>query len=188
MCGPRRGRSCRWARSTASTPEWAGSSPSRWACSMASGAPSGARSVRSQLVMRSPLPRRLRIALETRRRLAECGRALGSSTLLIGLGLWQLRGHRHAVLGRWRVAGLRATGRELTVWSFIVATAHGAGLMAAPFALRAAVREWQATWPCEPLLGRIGERGVGGLADALGDERAHRRLLTRHGVTGGGRL
>jgi hypothetical protein len=41
------------------------------------------------------------------------------------------------VLGRWRVAGLRATGRELAVWSFIVATAHGAGLMAAPFALRA---------------------------------------------------
>jgi hypothetical protein len=61
----------------------------------------------------------------------------GAAALLIGLGLWQLRGHRHAVLGRWRVAGLRATGRELTVWSFIVATAHGAGLMAAPFALRA---------------------------------------------------
>ena len=60
----------------------------------------------------------------------------GATTLLIGLGLLQLRGHRHAVLGRWRVAGLRATGRELTVWSFIVATAHGAGLMAAPFALR----------------------------------------------------
>jgi hypothetical protein len=59
----------------------------------------------------------------------------GAAALLIGLGLWQLRGHRHAVLGRWRVAGLRATGRELTVWSFIVATAHGAGLMAAPFAL-----------------------------------------------------
>ena len=47
-----------------------------------------------------------------------------------------LRGHRHAGLGLWRV-GLRATGRELTVWSFIVATAHGAGLMAAPIALRA---------------------------------------------------
>jgi len=60
----------------------------------------------------------------------------GAATLLIGLGAWQLRGHRHAGLGRWRV-GLRASGRELTVWSFIVATAHGAGLMAAPFALRA---------------------------------------------------
>jgi hypothetical protein len=60
----------------------------------------------------------------------------GAAALLIGLGLWQFRGHRHPGLGRWRV-GLRASGRELTVWSFVVATAHGAGLMAAPFALRA---------------------------------------------------
>src|SRR3982751_6538854 len=60
----------------------------------------------------------------------------GAAALLVGLGVWQLRGHRHAGLGRWRV-GLRASGRELTVWSFIVATAHGAGLMAAPIALRA---------------------------------------------------
>ncbi len=61
----------------------------------------------------------------------------GAAVLLIGLGLLQSRGHRHASFGRWRVAGLRATGRELTVWSFVVATAHGAGLMAAPFAARA---------------------------------------------------
>jgi len=61
----------------------------------------------------------------------------GAAVLLIGLGVLQLRGHRHAALGRWRV-GLRASGRELTVWSFVVATAHGAGLMAAPFAIRAA--------------------------------------------------
>ena len=47
-----------------------------------------------------------------------------------------MRGHRHPGLGRFRV-GLRANGRELTIWSFIVATAHGAGLMAAPVALRA---------------------------------------------------
>jgi hypothetical protein len=60
----------------------------------------------------------------------------GAAALLIGLGLWQFRGHRHPGLGRWRV-GLRASGRELTIWSFIVATAHGAGVMAAPFALRA---------------------------------------------------
>lgn len=61
----------------------------------------------------------------------------GAAALLIALGVWQLRGHRHARLGRWRVGGLRATGRELTLWSFIVATGHGAGLMAAPFALSA---------------------------------------------------
>lgn len=60
----------------------------------------------------------------------------GAGALLIGLGVWQFRRHRHASLGRWRV-GLSASGGELTVWSFVVATAHGAGLMAAPFALRA---------------------------------------------------
>jgi hypothetical protein len=60
----------------------------------------------------------------------------GAAALLIGLGVWQLGGHRHMGLGRWRV-GLSASGRELTVWSFVVATAHGAGLMAAPVALRA---------------------------------------------------
>ena len=59
-----------------------------------------------------------------------------AAALLIGLGFWQARGHRHVGLGRWRV-GLRANGRELAAWSFIIATAHGAGLMAAPFALRA---------------------------------------------------
>ena len=68
--------------------------------------------------------------------LPSAGVRWGAASLLIGLGVWQLRGHRHAGLGRWRV-GLRASGRELTVWSFIVATAHGAGLMAAPVALRA---------------------------------------------------
>jgi hypothetical protein len=61
----------------------------------------------------------------------------GAAVLLIGLGVLQLRGHRHGALGGWRV-GLRADGRELAVWSFVVATAHGAGLMAAPFAIRAA--------------------------------------------------
>ena len=60
-----------------------------------------------------------------------------ASLLLVGLGAWQLRGHRHARFGRWRVGGMCARGRELVAWSFVVASAHGAGLMAAPFALRA---------------------------------------------------
>jgi hypothetical protein len=68
--------------------------------------------------------------------LPSAGVRWGAAALLISLGVSQLRGHRHVGLGRWRVGGLRASGRELTVWSFIVATAHGAGLMAAPFAMR----------------------------------------------------
>lgn len=69
--------------------------------------------------------------------LPSAGVRWGGAALLVGLGVWQLlRGHRHPNLGRWRV-GLRTSGRELTLWSFVVATAHGAGLMAAPFALQA---------------------------------------------------
>lgn len=77
------------------------------------------------------------IALWLGAALPSAGVRWGAAALLVGLGVWQLRGHRHAALGRWRVGGLRVSGRELTAWSFIVATAHGAGLMAAPFALRA---------------------------------------------------
>jgi len=69
--------------------------------------------------------------------LPSAGVRWGAAALLVALGVLQLRGHRHPTLGRWRV-GLRASGRELTVWSFVVATAHGAGLMAAPFAIGAA--------------------------------------------------
>lgn len=61
----------------------------------------------------------------------------GAAALLVALGAWQLRGHRHAGFGRWRLGGLRASSGELTLWSFVVATAHGAGLMAAPFAMHA---------------------------------------------------
>jgi hypothetical protein len=60
-----------------------------------------------------------------------------AATLLVTLGVLQWRGHRHPGLGRWRLGGLRATAGELTAWSFVVATAHGAGLMAAPFAMQA---------------------------------------------------
>jgi len=70
--------------------------------------------------------------------LPSAGVRWAAAALLVGLGGWQLRGHRHAGLGRWRVGGMRAGGRELVAWSFVVASAHGAGLMAAPFALRAA--------------------------------------------------
>ena len=77
------------------------------------------------------------LALEFELVLPSIGVRWVAATLLLGLGVWQLRGHRHTGLGRWRVGGLRASGRELVAWSFVVASAHGAGLMAAPFALRA---------------------------------------------------
>ncbi|HEX5574295.1 MAG TPA: hypothetical protein VFX42_00375 [Gemmatimonadales bacterium] len=65
---------------------------------------------------------------------AALGRLLPPSALqwiiggsLLGLGMLRLVRHRHP-----RYAGMRVGFRELTVWSFLMATAHGAGLMVLP--------------------------------------------------------
>jgi hypothetical protein len=49
---------------------------------------------------------------------------------LVAMGVRQLMRHRHP---RW--GGMRVGARDLTIWSFLMATAHGAGLMALPFLL-----------------------------------------------------
>lgn len=46
---------------------------------------------------------------------------------LVGLGALRLFRHRHP-----RYGGMRVGFRELTIWSFLMATAHGAGLMVLP--------------------------------------------------------
>ena len=48
-------------------------------------------------------------------------------TLLVGFGLWRLLSDRHF---RW--AGMRLSSRQLAGWSFLVSSAHGAGLMLLP--------------------------------------------------------
>ena len=50
-----------------------------------------------------------------------------TAAILIGFGLSRLVRHHHP---RW--VGMRVGFRDLTVWSFLMATAHGAGLMLAP--------------------------------------------------------
>ena len=50
---------------------------------------------------------------------------------LIAVGVRQLLRHGH-----WARGGMRAGPRDLALWSFLMATAHGAGLMALPFALQ----------------------------------------------------
>jgi hypothetical protein len=52
---------------------------------------------------------------------------------LFALGIFHLVRHRHF---RW--GGMRVGPRDLTIWSFLMASAHGAGLMALPFVLGAA--------------------------------------------------
>jgi hypothetical protein len=47
--------------------------------------------------------------------------------MLLGLGALRVLRHRHP-----RYGGMRVGFRELTIWSFLMATAHGAGLMVLP--------------------------------------------------------
>jgi hypothetical protein len=53
-----------------------------------------------------------------------------TAVLLIGLGIYRLARSRHPSFG-----GMQVGGRELAIWSFLVATAHGAGLMVLPLVL-----------------------------------------------------
>jgi hypothetical protein len=52
------------------------------------------------------------------------------AALLIGIGIWSLAGHWHP---RW--VRMQVDFRDLTVWSFLMASAHGAGLMVVPLLL-----------------------------------------------------
>jgi hypothetical protein len=54
------------------------------------------------------------------------------ATTLITLGLYRLLRHRHP-----RFGGMQVGFRDLTVWSFLMASAHGAGIMVLPFVLPA---------------------------------------------------
>jgi hypothetical protein len=53
--------------------------------------------------------------------------------MLVGFGILRLVRHRHP-----RYGGMLVTKSQLTFWSLLMATAHGAGLMVVPFVLRAA--------------------------------------------------
>ena len=55
---------------------------------------------------------------------------LGLSAILLAFGLFRLIRARHP---RW--VGMRVGFRDLTLWSFLMASAHGAGLMLAPILL-----------------------------------------------------
>ncbi|HEY7336241.1 MAG TPA: hypothetical protein VH639_15230 [Bryobacteraceae bacterium] len=55
---------------------------------------------------------------------------IGVAVLLVGLGISKLIRSRHF---RW--GGMRVGFRDLTIWSFLMASAHGAGLMVLPVVL-----------------------------------------------------
>lgn len=54
----------------------------------------------------------------------------GTSALLIGFGLFRLVRSSH-----FRFGGMQMNARELATWSFLMASAHGAGLMVLPLVL-----------------------------------------------------
>ena len=53
---------------------------------------------------------------------------------LLAFGVAHLVKHRHPNVGR---IGMTVGARDLTIWSFIISSAHGAGLMVLPFVLGA---------------------------------------------------
>ena len=55
---------------------------------------------------------------------------VGVAVILVGLGLYKLIRSRHF---RW--GGMQVGFRDLTIWSFLMASAHGAGLMVLPLVL-----------------------------------------------------
>ena len=52
------------------------------------------------------------------------------AVVLVSLGVYRLWRHRHP-----RVGGMQVGFRDLTTWSFLMASAHGAGLMVLPFVM-----------------------------------------------------
>jgi hypothetical protein len=52
------------------------------------------------------------------------------ATILVTFGLYRLWRHRHP-----RFGGMQVGFRDLTIWSFLMASAHGAGLMVLPFVM-----------------------------------------------------
>lgn len=53
--------------------------------------------------------------------------AVAGGVVLVGFGLWRLLSRRHF---RW--VGMRLSLAQLTAWSFLMSSAHGAGLMLLP--------------------------------------------------------
>jgi hypothetical protein len=61
--------------------------------------------------------------------------AVVGGLLLVGFGLWRLLSERHF---RW--AGMRLSLAQLAGWSFLMSSAHGAGLMLLPVLLAGPAR------------------------------------------------
>jgi hypothetical protein len=79
------------------------------------------------------------------------------AVMLTMLGLYRLWRHRHP-----RFGGMQVGFRDLTVWSFLMASAHGAGFMVVPFVMSAP-----------------------SMLSAAGHEHLHHMVAATHGVAAG---
>ncbi|MGC5664013.1 hypothetical protein ACN261_26905 [Micromonospora sp. WMMD723] len=66
----------------------------------------------------------------TRSVTASTALTVAGGTVLVGFGLWRLLSRRHF---RW--AGMRLSAAQVAGWSFLMSSAHGAGLMLLPVLL-----------------------------------------------------
>jgi hypothetical protein len=113
----------------------------------------------------------------------------GTAGLLVGLGIFRLVRSRHIAYG-----GMRVGARELATWSFLMASAHGAGLMVLPLVipsvtgahsmhqisvlpLAVANVEWSGAWAT--LVHTAGYLLVTGLIAVIVYERVGLRFLRR---------
>jgi hypothetical protein len=94
--------------------------------------------------------------------------------LLVGLGAYRLVRARHITYG-----GMRANGRELATWSFLMASAHGAGLMVLPLVLGHAVASVEQTGLQAALVHSAGYLLMTGAIAALVYERIGLGFLRR---------
>ena len=83
---------------------------------------------------------------------------LGAALLLIGFGVYRLLSKRHP---RW--VGMRVGFGGLVLWGFIMASAHGAGLMLLPFVLPAAATGTSMTMAMPMSAGSVSHRLDAGL-------------------------
>jgi len=78
-----------------------------------------------------------------------------AATALIVFGIYRFIRRRHP---RW--VGMRVGVRDLTLWSFLMASAHGAGLMLLPFVLASPKQQMPAGHHHAMLMGSVAAAGV----------------------------
>jgi hypothetical protein len=98
----------------------------------------------------------------------------GTAALLVSLGVYRLVRARHITYG-----GMRATGSELAAWSFLMASAHGAGLMVLPLVLGHAAASMEHRGLLAALVHSAGYLLVTGAIAALVYERVGLGFLRR---------